>query len=162
MIQRKDLVNDPLWRKRHHIFSRFIDQCLTFASVYSVAKKEIKYWNCCFKRSSESFPFLFSGYIFLATDTNLFTVKINKTFQFCVFKYEIDSVHCMYSLKCDVYRVACRKDRNIVLSQTAGLRQKDIFRICTFSFRDWPHSNRGEGEHICLCAKSYTRTYSIP
>jgi hypothetical protein len=41
-VQRKDWVNDPLWRKRPQIFSRFIDQCLAFASVYSVAKKEIK------------------------------------------------------------------------------------------------------------------------
>ncbi len=29
-----------------------------------------------------------------------------------------------------------------------------------FSSRDWPHPNRGEGEHICLCTKPYTRTYS--
>ena len=41
-VQREDWVNDPLWRKRPQIFSRFIDQYLAFASVYSVAKKEIK------------------------------------------------------------------------------------------------------------------------
>ena len=41
-VQQEDWVNDPLWRKRPQIFSRFIDQSLAFASVYSVAKKEIK------------------------------------------------------------------------------------------------------------------------
>jgi len=90
------------------ISSRRLYQCRLFIYTFIAERKLHAYILLC----------IFCEGIFLATDTNLFTVKINKTFQFCVFKYEIDSV----------YRI---KFRVLQLDKKIGILR---FENCTFKY----------------------------